>query len=45
MDRYLDRYYGRIDIRGGPGMRSGSARRANSQISERVLRGSMISST
>src|SRR5258708_18854191 len=28
-----------------PGVRSGSARRANSHSSERVLRGSMISST
>jgi hypothetical protein len=30
---------------GGPGARSGSASRANSQSKDRVLRGSMISST
>src|SRR5262249_23193322 len=38
--------YGRIVIfPGGPGLRSGSASRANSHRSDRVLRGSMISST
>jgi hypothetical protein len=38
--------YGRVVmLLGGPGVRSGSASRANSQSSERVLRGSMTSST
>ena len=40
------RPYGRIVMfSGGPGFRSGSASRANSHSSERVLRGSMTSST
>ena len=38
--------HGRVVIAvGGPTVRNGSARRANSQSSARVLRGSMISST
>src|ERR1700733_6308764 len=40
------KYYGRIAMFvAGPGVRSGPASRANSHSSERVLRGSMISST
>ena len=42
--RHLEK--GRVVIfAGGPGVRNGSASRANSHSSERVLRGSMISST
>jgi hypothetical protein len=37
--------YGLIKKEATPGRRSGSARRANSQSSDRVRRGSMISST
>ena len=41
----MTRRQGRIGKADGPGVSSGSASRANSHSSERVLRGSMISST
>src|SRR5258708_19525036 len=43
---FATRNYGLIDMFvAGPGVRIGSASRANSQSSERVLRGSITSST